>query len=154
HLVQARARSHPLTQGARRDRPPSRLAAHRARGINETSSFGIRDPGCGGRGRGIMRKIRAAVAARFSLSPGPMTGLLQDLRYAARGLLRASLFTAVAVATLALGTGLNTAIFGVVEAVLLQPMPGVRQPDRLLWISAARHGRARPLSYPDFLDIR
>src|SRR5262249_39289368 len=82
-----------------------------------------------------------------------MTGLLQDIRYAARGLLRAPLFTAVAIATLALGTGLNTAIFGV-GAVLLRPMRGVQRPNRLSWISAARHGRPRPLSYPDYLDIR
>ena len=85
-----------------------------------------------------------------------MSSLTQDLRYAARVLLKSPAFTAVALATLALGIGVNTAIYSIVYTVLLKPLP-YEAPERLvmLWgnsdTSRSRSGAASPA---DFLDWR
>jgi putative ABC transport system permease protein len=83
-----------------------------------------------------------------------MGNFLQDLRYGARTLRRNSSFTAVAILTLALGIGANTAIFSVVKAVLLHPLPFAR-PERLveLWETETAVPVA-PLSVPDYVEWR
>src|SRR5262249_46155222 len=70
-----------------------------------------------------------------------MNNLLIDLRYGLRVLSANRSFTAVVILTLALGIGANTAIFSVVNAVLLRPLP-FRDPDRLamLWTDDAKRG--------------
>jgi len=79
-----------------------------------------------------------------------------DLVYAVRGLSKKPLFTCAAVLTLALGIGANSAIFSVVNAVLLRPLP-YPAPDRLmmLWTYNPRQGFTRDVSaYPNFDDWR
>jgi putative ABC transport system permease protein len=81
---------------------------------------------------------------------------LKDLGYAARSLRKSPGFTAVAALTLALGVGANTAIFSVVNTVMLRPLP-FAEPDRLLRIWESNLERGRPtfaVSHPNFLDFR
>jgi putative ABC transport system permease protein len=80
----------------------------------------------------------------------------QDLRYGVRMLIKRPGFTAVAVLTLALGIGANSAIFSVVNAVLLRPLPFM-EPERLVYAEGAdlRDGsKGGSISPPDFLDYR
>jgi predicted permease len=87
---------------------------------------------------------------------GSIEILWQDVRYALRTLRKSPVFTGVAVFALALGIGANTAIFSVVNAVVLKPLP-YRDPGRLvlLWGNVRRMKvERRGTSYPDFADWR
>src|SRR6185503_8764298 len=80
-----------------------------------------------------------------------MSGLLQDLRYGARSLRRAPGFTLVAVLMLAVGIGVNAAVFTVTRAILFNGFPLIAENDRLVYIAGRS---ACCVSYPDFEDWR
>jgi putative ABC transport system permease protein len=85
-----------------------------------------------------------------------MGTLMQDLRYGVRMLAKKPGFTLIAVLALALGVGANTAIFSVVNAVLLRPLP-FDKPEQLVqvWATNAKRGqRSAPTSYLNFADWR
>jgi putative ABC transport system permease protein len=95
-------------------------------------------------------------ACREMWTLGSIEILWQDVRYALRTLRKSPAFTGVAVFALAIGIGANTAIFSVVNAVVLKPLP-YRDPGRLvlLWGNVRRMKlERRGTSYPDFVDWR
>jgi putative ABC transport system permease protein len=85
-----------------------------------------------------------------------MDNLLKDIRYAVKSMVRQPALTAVAVITVALGVGANTAIFSAVNAILLRPLP-YQEPERIvqLWETNGQRGYSRATaSLPNFVDWR
>lgn len=82
--------------------------------------------------------------------------MITDLKYALRMLLKAPAFTIIAIATLALGIGANSAIFSVIDTMLLRPLP-FKDPDRIVtvWARSATDGSKQDAqSFPDYADFR
>jgi predicted permease len=85
-----------------------------------------------------------------------MANLLNDLKFARRLLVKSPLFTTVVVATLAIGIGLNTAVFSTVDALLLRPLPGARSPEELVQVYRSYRGgwQFGSNSIPHFNSLR
>src|SRR5215467_14253606 len=81
--------------------------------------------------------------------------VMNDLRYAFRVLCKSPGFTIVAILTLALGIGANTAIFSVIDAMLLRPLP-FKAPDQIvtIWARSRLSADRDVQSYPNFIDLR
>src|SRR5262245_61609206 len=101
--------------------------------------------------RGVAGAPRAGNTKR---SPMLLESIWQDVRYAARSYAKAPTFTFIMLTTLALGIGASTAIFSMVDAILLRPLPFAAA-DRLIWLNQVNpRGNLMSVSWPDFLDWR
>ena len=104
----------------------------------------------------IKRRLSAETRLDPHLGTGgiPMGTLLQDLRYGVRMLIKSKAVTAVAVLSLALGIGANTAIFSLINAVMLKMLP-VQAPQELILLSLVGPGRtSNNFNYPLFEQLR
>jgi len=103
---------------------------------------------------GAVTKVKEACREQKGLPTAE--SIVQDLKYGMRKLVGMPLFTGAALLTLALGIGANTAVFTVMDAVLLRPLP-FPDPDRLVLVwenDVLRNSEMETASFPDFLDIQ
>src|SRR6185295_900097 len=104
-------------------------------------------------------RAQLAEASRSTWSFGSLERIAADVRFASRGFRRTPLFAVVAMLTLGLGVGANTAIFSLVDSALLRPLP-YPEPDRLVTLdilpgTASLERASRfPWSYPKFESFR
>jgi putative ABC transport system permease protein len=103
----------------------------------------------------IVRTLGAFPHALWTLTDDlRLDPMLQDLEYALRGIVKRPLFATLIIATLALGIGANSAMFSIVNSVLIKPLPYDR-PDELVYMYGSFSQNARAsVSPPDFLDYR
>jgi predicted permease len=85
-----------------------------------------------------------------------LDAFITDLRYALRALRTSPGFSVVAVATLALGIGINATMYSFLNAIMFRAMPGVQLADRLVWFGRETEGGPGPrnFSFPDYIDLR
>jgi len=84
-----------------------------------------------------------------------MTSLLQEIRYSLRVIAKSPGFAAIAILTLALGIGANTTIFSWINSALLNPVPGISNPDEVVSLTLNKPGeKPFPLTYPDIEALR
>jgi putative ABC transport system permease protein len=145
------------------------LAQYAAQRVDDARAEGLTEAQAVERVLGELKSATLAAALRDadrrrSMAPVPpatggtfvMRDIWQDARYAVRLLIRNPGFTIASMATLALGVGVTAAIFSVVDAVLIRPMP-YPEADRLVvaWQTDRASGTTHePASYPDLLDFR
>lgn len=102
---------------------------------------------------GRRRRIEPASRTAEGRTARRMETWLMDLKYAARSLAKRPSFTGVVVATIALGIGSATAIFSIVEAILLRPLSFV-EPDRLVYANETDGGSRLTFAWPNYEDWR
>ena len=144
-------------------RTPRRLHEWMAGDLEETYYDKAARQGVRAARRWYWSQVRATVAPRWAgrtnVAPGrgepAMTGIVSDLRDAARVLLRSPGFTAVAVLMLALGIGVNTTVFSWLNAVLLSPIPGASDPHHIVQVGTTFKGNIdTSFSYIDYQQLR
>lgn len=144
--------------GAKRaqDEFETELASHMAMHIEDGVRAGLTPDEA--RRQALIRlggKEQARQAYRERATLPWLTDLVHDMRYGARMMARNKGFSAVAIVTLTLGIGATATAFSWINAVLLQPLSGVTEPNRLVTVeSVTPNGDWVPNSYPDFIDFR
>src|SRR5713226_8234088 len=129
------------------------------RGINEEMRQHLDDEYRALRAGGVshdeaMRRLAGDVDEVASMRTRPVDAVAGDVRFALRALRKNPGFTAVVMLTLALGIGATTAIFTVVDAVMLRPYP-YPDIDRIMMVSeVTRAGQGLSVAWPNFLDWR
>ena len=155
HALTARLRA--ITRPARAERDlDDELTFHLAMQSHQNREAGMSADEANRRARIALGGVEPLKERSRDLRPLRWTrDLVQDLRYAQRSLLRAPGFAAVAIVTLALGIGANTALFSVVSGVLLRPLP-FPDPDHLVrvWAFVPSSNLRRSPATPDYRELR